>query len=107
MSSARAVRSHLRPGAFSLVELLVVLAVVAVLSAWLSTFTWTEIDPRTKEAIVVKNLLAGENLTAFLSQLVPTFVNFPPLGMVLVAMLGIGVAEKFGLFGALMRGSRS
>lgn len=33
MSSARAVRSRLRPGAFSLVELLVVLAVVAVLVA--------------------------------------------------------------------------
>ena len=82
---------------------LLLLVIVALLSAWLSTFTFTEIDPRTKEAIVVKNLLAGENLTAFLSQLVPTFVNFPPLGMVLVAMLGIGVAEHTGYIHAALR----
>jgi len=82
---------------------LILLGVVALLSAWLSTMTFTEIDPRSKEAIVVKNMLAGENLTGFLAQLVKTFMDFPPLGVVLVAMLGIGVAEHTGYISAALR----
>ncbi len=82
---------------------LLLLGVVALLSAWLSTQSFAEIDPRTQQPIVVKNLLAGENLTAFLAQLVKTFVDFPPLGVVLVAMLGIGVAEHTGYINAALR----
>lgn len=82
---------------------LILLGVVALLSAWLSTQTYAEIDPRTQQPIVVKNLLAGENLTGFLSQLVKTFMDFPPLGVVLVAMLGIGVAEHTGYINAALR----
>ena len=82
---------------------LILLGVVAVLSAWLSTMSFTEIDPRSKEAIVVRNMLAGENLTGFLAQLVKTFVDFPPLGVVLVAILGIGVAEHTGYISAALR----
>jgi aminobenzoyl-glutamate transport protein len=79
------------------------LAIVAVLSAWLSTLDFAEIDPRTKAPIEVKNLLAGENLTAFVAQMVQTFVAFPPLGVVLVAMLGIGVAEHTGFVNAALK----
>jgi aminobenzoyl-glutamate transport protein len=82
---------------------LILLGVVAVLSAWLSTQTFTEIDPRSKEPIVIKNLLAPENLTAFMAGLVKTFMEFPPLGVVLVAMLGIGVAEHTGYINAALR----
>jgi aminobenzoyl-glutamate transport protein len=82
---------------------LILLGIVALVSAWLSSMTFTELDPRTKSPIEVKNLLAGENLTTFLSQLVPTFVNFPPLGVVLVAMLGIGVAEHTGYVNAALK----
>jgi len=35
--------------------------------------------------------------------MVDNFINFPPLGIVLVAMLGIGVAERSGLIGALLK----
>jgi aminobenzoyl-glutamate transport protein len=79
------------------------LAVVAVLSAWLSTLSFAEIDPRNGSAVVVKNLLEPGNFLAFFSQLVPTFVNFHPLGVVLVAMLGIGVADHAGFIGAGLR----
>jgi len=82
---------------------LALLVIVAVLSAWLSTVSFTEIDPRTREAIVIRNLLAGENLTAFMAGMVRTFVDFPPLGVVLVAMLGIGVAEHTGYINAALR----
>jgi aminobenzoyl-glutamate transport protein len=82
---------------------LILLGVVALVSAWLSTMTFTEIDPRTRQVIEVRNLLAGENLTTFMSQMVRTFVEFPPLGVVLVAMLGIGVAEHTGYVQAALK----
>ncbi len=82
---------------------LILLGVVAVVSAWLSTLSFNEIDPRTREAIVIRNLLAPENLTAFMSGMVKTFVDFPPLGVVLVAMLGIGVAEHTGFINAALK----
>ncbi len=79
------------------------LAVVALVSAWLSTQSFDQIDPRSGEPLVVKNLLQPDNLLAFFAQLVPTFVNFHPLGVVLVAMLGIGVADHAGFIQAGLR----
>ena len=67
-----------------------------VLSAIFSSYTFSAIDPRTGEAIVVNNLLTGDNLAAFLANMVKTFTGFAPLGVVLVAMLGVGVAEHSG-----------
>lgn len=67
-----------------------------VLSAIFSNFTFSAIDPRTGEAIVVNNLLTGDNLAGFLAGMVKTFTGFAPLGVVLVAMLGVGVAEHSG-----------
>jgi para-aminobenzoyl-glutamate transporter family len=46
------------------------------------------------------NLLTGSALAAFLANMVTVFVTFPPLGIVLVAMLGVGVAEHVGFIGA-------
>lgn len=73
------------------------------LSWWMSTMNFAEIDPRTGEAIQIKNLLAGSSLTEFMAQMVNTFVTFPPLGVVLVAMLGLGVAEHTGFISAGLR----
>lgn len=70
--------------------------IVWVLSAVLSTVSFSEIDPRSSAPIQVQNLLTGKALAAFLSSMVTVFVNFPPLGIVLVAMLGVGVAEHAG-----------
>ena len=71
-----------------------------VLSAIFSNFTFTEIDPRSGEAIGVINLLSGASLAAFLSNMVTVFTSFAPLGIVLVAMLGVGVAEHAGFINA-------
>ncbi|MFN3940034.1 MAG: AbgT family transporter, partial [Chitinophagales bacterium] len=71
-----------------------------VLSAVFSTFTFSEIDPRSGAPIVVNNLLTGKSLAAFLSGMVTTFTGFAPLGIVLVAMLGVGVAENAGYINA-------
>ena len=75
-----------------------------LLSAWLSTFTFADIDPRTSNPIQVNNLLTGAALANFLATMVGTFTAFPPLGIVLVAMLGVGVAEHTGFIAAALKG---
>ena len=72
------------------------LAIIWVLSWLLAPVVFTEIDPRSGEAISVNNLLTGTALANFLSNMVTTFTGFAPLGVVLVAMLGVGVAEHSG-----------
>jgi len=73
--------------------------VVWVLSAFLSGLTFSSvIDPRTDAPLIVNNLLTGSALTEFLSQMVSIFMGFAPLGVVLVAMLGVGVADAAGYF---------
>jgi aminobenzoyl-glutamate transport protein len=48
-------------------------------------------------------LLSSEGLYWALRSMVKNFTDFPPLGVVLVAMLGIGLAEKTGFIGALLK----
>lgn len=50
-----------------------------------------------------RSLLTSEGVYWMLSSMVRNFTGLPALGLVFVAMLGIGLAEKFGLFSALMR----
>lgn len=82
---------------------LMLMLVVWLLSALLSGFSFSHVDPRTGDPIVVRNLLAPSALTAFLGGMVRTFVNFHPLGVVLLAMLGIGVADHTGFIRAALR----
>lgn len=49
------------------------------------------------------SLLTSDGIYWLLANLVRNFLAFPPLGVVLVCMMGIGVAEKTGLFHAAMR----
>ena len=90
------------------VVLFLLLMVVAwLVSWWLSGVSFSEIDPRTGQPLQIQNQLAGESLTAFMSKMVGTFTSFPPLGVVLVAMLGLGVAEHTGFISALLRAAMS
>lgn len=83
---------------------LILLFVVWVLSAILSTMTFTEIDPRSGKALVINNQMTGTAIAAFLSNMVTTFTSFHPLGVVLVALLGVGVAEHTGFINAALKG---
>jgi len=79
---------------------LLLLIVVWVLSALLAPMTFAEIDPRSGEPIEVLNLLTGSEIARFLATMVTTFTGFHPLGVVLVALLGVGVAEHTGFINA-------
>jgi aminobenzoyl-glutamate transport protein len=65
-------------------------------------------DPRPEGArgrsptgtIVAVSLLNADGLRRIVENLVSNFVNFVPLGTVLVALLGVGVAEASGLLSA-------
>ena len=79
------------------------LFIVWILSWMLSALSFDVIDPRNGQALVVNNQLSGAALTAFLSVMVTNFTHFHPVGVVLVAMLGIGVAEHTGFINAGLR----
>ncbi len=80
------------------------LFIVWLLSWLLSYVTFSVVDPRSGEPIVIINQLTGGAMTTFLSGMVNTFVTFGPVGTVLVAMLGIGVAEHSGFITTGIRG---
>ncbi|MDJ0906347.1 MAG: AbgT family transporter [Woeseiaceae bacterium] len=79
------------------------LFIVWVLSWLLSYISFSVIDPRTSEPLVINNLLTASALTEFLSVMVTNFSHFHPVGVVLVAMLGIGVAEHTGFINSAIR----
>ncbi len=76
---------------------------VLVISLVAHLFDWSGVHPGTGEEVHVVNLLSKEGFHRILLELVDNFTGFAPLGIVLVAMLGIGIAEGSGLIGALIR----
>lgn len=60
------------------------------------------IHPATKDIIQVNNLLNQENLKKIIMEMITVFQSYPPLGVVLVAMIGIGVADKSGLLETIL-----
>ncbi len=82
-------------------------AIFAVLVLLLSgVFSWigtSAVHPSEGYEIEVVNLLSVEGLRRILTEMVKNFTSFAPMGIVVVAMLGIGLAEKSGLIGAMIR----
>ena len=56
-----------------------------------------------EQTITVVSLLSKDGIIYMLENAVNNFVTFAPLGMVLVAMFGIGVAEGSGYISALLK----
>ena len=76
---------------------------VLMLSGLAELFGWQAIHPGTKEVIRPVNLLTVEGLRRILLEMVNNYTSFAPLGIVLVAMLGIGIAESSGLISTVIR----
>lgn len=79
------------------------IALIWCISAFLSGWQFTETVPGQKDPIKIVNLLAPESLASFLAGMTKTFLDFPPLGVVIVAMLGVGVAEHSGFINTLLK----
>ena len=86
------------------VFLFCILAVlVIIISAIASAFNVYVTHPGTGESIYVISLLNKEGLQRMLVEAVDNFIYFPPLGVVLATIVGIGVADKSGFFAAALR----
>ncbi len=85
---------------------------VVLISGLAEYLNWAVPDPRPEGAagrspdgmIEAVSLLNGDGLRMILENLVSNFTGFAPLGVVLVALLGVGVAEHSGLISAVIRG---
>lgn len=91
---------------FAIFTLLVVL--MSGVAEWLN---WSAVDPRPEGTpgrspsglIEPVSLMNAEGFRRIVTELVRNFTNFAPLGVVLVALLGVGVAERSGLISAAVR----
>ncbi|MGL5973336.1 MAG: AbgT family transporter [Oscillospiraceae bacterium] len=90
---------------------LIIIVLSAILSAMGVSATGELINTATKEletkTVEIISLLSREGISYILVSTVKNFTSFAPLGMVLVAMLGVGVAEKSGYISGLLRGAVS
>lgn len=77
----------------------VYLAVIIIaVSGIVASFDVSVIQPGTGEEVSAQSLFSGEGLIFMLSTMLTNFTGFAPLGLVIVMMLGIGVATGVGLF---------
>ncbi|MFH2051429.1 MAG: AbgT family transporter [bacterium] len=84
--------------------LFALMAVGILLLSWLlSALKLSALHPKDGTVILPFNLVSREGLHWILDNAIGNYTGFAPLGVVLVAMLGIGVAEKSGLIGTALR----
>ncbi|MBX3042922.1 MAG: AbgT family transporter [Candidatus Kapabacteria bacterium] len=79
--------------------LFAILALLVILASYIGDMSdLFAIHPGTGQRIDVINLISKENIARMFTDSVVNFVNFPPLGVVLVMVIGIGIADKTGFF---------
>ena len=85
--------------------LFVIGTIVVMFLSWLATVMSWQVHSELTGSLIAKNLLTSEGIWWLLSNMVSNFIKFPPLAIVLVGMLGIGLAEKSGFLPALLHRS--
>lgn len=97
------------------IYLIVALMLLSALGSWLG---WSASLPYSgskapefselKDGVLTyraSNLFSEENIARLFAEMPRTFAGFAPLGLVLTIMMGAAVAERSGLFSALIRSS--
>ncbi|WP_434443544.1 AbgT family transporter [Lentzea sp. E54] len=82
------------------VYLFAVLAVVSTVFAALGT---TVTIPGTSKPIAIRGLFTGDGAEFLITKMIENFIEFPPLGNVLLMLMAVGVAERTGLLKAVVR----
>ena len=77
--------------------------IIVITSAFTSYFGVSATQPGTGAEIVARNIATGDGLRWFLQNLVTNFAHFAPLGLVLVMLMGVSIAEQSGLLTIIMR----
>ena len=70
--------------------------ITCIASAILSQMHFDYVHPSTGAPIEITNMLSPASLVTLLTKMVTNYTGFPPLGMVIVATLGIGIADGSG-----------
>ncbi len=84
--------------------LFLMMALLVGVVSWIASLCdLSAVHPATGEVVEAKNLFSAEGIRWIYTNVEHNFVKFPPLGLVLVIMIGIGVAEGSGLFTVLVR----
>ena len=86
----------------------VIIAIIsAIAAASGASVTYEGFDKKAgviqETTLTIKSLLDADGIRYIFSSMVKNFTGFAPLGTVLVALIGIGVAEGSGLMGATMK----
>ena len=67
--------------------------IVMVLSAIFSSTGLNAVNPATDETVTVTNLFATESLREIVAGATNNFVTFPPLGLVLIVLIGVAAVS--------------
>ncbi|KNC18419.1 P-aminobenzoyl-glutamate transporter [Arthrobacter sp. RIT-PI-e] len=81
----------------------ILFAVTAVVTTGMALADVTVQVPGAEEATVIRGLFTGEGVAWLTENIGANYLGFPPLATVLPILLAVGVAEKSGLLGALIR----
>jgi aminobenzoyl-glutamate transport protein len=84
--------------------LFIYLAVFIAIVSWIMSMLSVTVTTPENEVVEVNNMISAEGLTFVLSSMLDNFTGFAPLGLVLVMMFGIGLAQHVGFFEVVMRG---
>ena len=72
-----------------------------------ASVTQQSVDPQTEKlvstTVVARSLLTTGGIRFIYTSVIPNFMNFTAVGLIIVAMIGVGVAEASGLIKALIR----
>ncbi len=79
------------------------ICVFIVLTSAIASYLKVSVTDPQGELIAVKNLMSEEGLRWFLENMVTNFAHFAPLGLVLVMLMGVSIAEQSGLLEVIMR----
>lgn len=88
--------------------LILAIVVLSLVLHWAGiSVTYERINPENYaiESVTthVRNLLSSDGIRFIFTSVVPNFIHFGPVGIIFVAMIGIGLAERAGLIQAIIR----
>ncbi len=86
------------------VTLFIIFAIIIIIVSHIASLLGVKVvNPATNETVQAVSLLTKEGFQKIMTNMVNNFAEFPPLGLVLVTMIGVGLAEGVGLISALLR----
>ncbi len=94
------------PAVIFLIMIVVLIVLSHVLHLMGAAVSFQVVDPATHQinqsSASVNSLLTADGLRFMLTSVVPNFLGFTAVGVVIVAMVGVGLAEEAGLIKALI-----